>query len=232
MGFLQHSGTRVTLSVRSTETGHRGEGPTWCLSASIPESWRPLLTIARLVARIPVVAPQQPTGLHLGNEGPKLCLSSPVLEAVQDILHDGILPHWTKNVRGRGPRSHPLFPGTPFASIPGLGSYIGRGVGWTENKCNNLGCWGGVTKRGMVDRRQSTFSDPFVSLTLWVKFLCEHWMCIAITELTVSVIEKNLPGLGWALLPSVWLLGLCLAASSMGKQPEPCLTKNRLQKYI
>lgn len=56
MGFLQHSGTRVTLSVRSSEMGHRGEGPTWCLSASIPESWRPLLTIARLVARAPVVA--------------------------------------------------------------------------------------------------------------------------------------------------------------------------------
>lgn len=51
--------------------------------------------------------------------------------------------------------------------------------------------WDGVGETGAVEKGQSTFSDPFVFLTLWVKFPGEHRMCAAITELTTSITGKR-----------------------------------------
>ena len=93
--------------------------------------------------------------------------------------------------------------------------------------------WGGVAETGAVEKRQSTFSDPSVFLTLWVKFPGEHRMCAAITGLTTAVTGKRpfhvlaKPGRH---LCDDYDFGHCLSSTS--KQPEPCLTKNRLQKYI
>lgn len=104
---------------------------------------------------------------------------------------------------GGGSQEPPPVPGASFASILGC---VCRKGGLGEKTARTLysGFWGHSSWQE-VDGRPSAVSDSLVSLILWVKLSHEHWMCAAVTELTISVTGKGEPSrLGWAQLPPAW----------------------------
>lgn len=90
--FTASRNSRVTPLVRVPETGPRGRHGTRCSSTSIPESWRPRLTVAGAGDRAPVTSlsgVQGSSSLFLqvvvggeGEERKARALSSPVSDAM------------------------------------------------------------------------------------------------------------------------------------------------------
>lgn len=204
----------ATRLVRAPQTGPRQRGGTTWSSASVPRSWMPLSTTGGLEARALGASAQQPPGQHFcflegGDEGPELQLPSPVSAATAGHTawqHPPVL-----NPRFWGGRIQLQSLERPVHQSWDL--YVGTGS----------------AKMGEVSRRQRAVSDPSVSLTLWVKLPSEHRMCVAITELTAR--QSSMPQLSPA-DPTHGHQDHGPRLSSTSKQPESCLTKNRLQKYI
>lgn len=169
--FTAFRNSSVTLSVRSPETGRRGEG--WDLVPECKCPWKLEASSHHSRAsgqgssHCPSVASRAaPQFLEVGNEGPTLCLSSPVMAASSP----------TEQRISRGGQNPPL---VPWSTLCKSGIWISIQEGGKGGLKTNAGTLpgvaaGAVAETGAVDRRESTFSDPFVSLTLWVKFPCKH----------------------------------------------------------
>lgn len=227
MWFLQHSGTRVTPSVRVPETGPREEVGNQVPKYKCPWKLEASSHRSRARTRAPVISPQWFPGQQLFLVGGRMkgqgSLFSPVSEAM--VGHAGWWHSPLPNPEswGGGSQEPPPVPGAPFASILGCVCRMGE-LGEKTARTLYSNFWGRSSWQE-VDGRPSAVSDPRMSLILWVKPSCEHWMCAAITELNISVTGKGEPSrLSWAQLPPAWPLE---------PQPPPLLSEQttRIMSY-